>query len=136
MKNEETAKRLRQAMDEKRMTAKELSDRSGVSEASISQYIHGTFAPRNITAAKLADILEVDPMWLMGFDVPMRKLNLGMDVGNSFSSAVTNAGKIAEMLKNLNEDGMKKLEEYIADLAEVARYQRDRARDEDKKEGA
>ena len=71
MKNEETAKRLKQAMDNKNLTAKQLSDKSGVSEPSISQYIHGTFAPRNKTAAKLAKVLQVNPMWLMGFDVPM-----------------------------------------------------------------
>ena len=71
MKNEETAKRLKLAMDNKNLTAKQLSDKSGVSEPSISQYVHGTFAPRNKTAAKLAKILQVNPMWLMGFDVPM-----------------------------------------------------------------
>lgn len=71
MKNEETAKRLKLAMDYKNLTAKQLSDKSGVSEPSISQYVHGTFAPRNKTAAKLAKILQVNPMWLMGFDVPM-----------------------------------------------------------------
>lgn len=73
MKNEETAKRLKLAMDNKNLTAKQLSDKSGVSEPSISQYVHGTFAPRNKTAAKLAKILQVNPMWLMGFDVPMEE---------------------------------------------------------------
>ena len=71
MRNPETAKRLADAMNMKKMSAKELSDKSGVSESSISQYLHGLFAPRNRTAAKLAVVLEVDPMWLMGFDVPM-----------------------------------------------------------------
>ena len=71
MKNEETAKRLKFAMDANKLTAKQLSDKSGVSEPSISQYVHGTFAPRNKTAAKLAKVLQVNPMWLMGFDVPM-----------------------------------------------------------------
>ena len=73
MKNEETAKRLKLAMDNKNLTAKQLSDKPGVSEPSISQYVHGTFAPRNQTAAKLAKILQVNPMWLMGFDVPMEE---------------------------------------------------------------
>lgn len=70
MKNEETAKRLKFAMDAHKLTAKQLSDKSGVSEPSISQYLHGTFAPKNKTAAKLAKVLRVNPMWLMGFDVP------------------------------------------------------------------
>ena len=70
MKNEETAKRLKFAMAAHKLTAKQLSDKSGVSEPSISQYLHGTFAPKNQTAAKLAKVLHVNPMWLMGFDVP------------------------------------------------------------------
>lgn len=71
MRNPETAKRLSEAMNRKKLTAKELSDMSGVSESSISQYLHGLFAPKNKTAAKLADVLCVNPMWLMGFDVAM-----------------------------------------------------------------
>ena len=71
MRNPETAKRLSEAMNRMNLTAKELSDKSGVSESSISQYLHGLFAPKNKTAAKLADVLCVNPMWLMGFDVGM-----------------------------------------------------------------
>lgn len=71
MRNPETAKRLAEAMTRKSMNAKELSEKSGVSEPSISQYLHGVFAPKNISAGKMAKVLEVNPMWLMGFDVPM-----------------------------------------------------------------
>ena len=78
MRNPETAKRLADAMNMKKMSAKELSDKSGVSESSISQYLHGLFAPRNRTAAKLASVLEVNPMWLMGFDVDMATLEKGV----------------------------------------------------------
>ena len=93
MRNPETAQRLLEAMNRKNMTAKQLSDKSGVSEPSISQYIHGLFAPRNKTAAKLADVLNVNPMWLMGFDVPMKEqpkaptdfssILVGTDVSNA-----------------------------------------------------
>lgn len=71
MKNEETAKRLKKALELKGMIAKELSEKSGVNKASISQYINGTHAPSNFSAAKMANVLEVSPVWLMGFDVPM-----------------------------------------------------------------
>jgi len=79
MKNEMTAKRLKYAMDALNLTAKRLSDKSGVSEPSISQYLHGTFAPKNKTAAKLAKVLKVNPMWLMGFDVPMERTTFSFD---------------------------------------------------------
>lgn len=46
------------------------ADMCGVSKFSISQYVNGTNAPGNITAAKIASKCNVDPLWVMGFDVP------------------------------------------------------------------
>ena len=65
-----TAKRLREAMDDMNITAAELSEKSKVHKASISQYLHSVQSPSNISASSLAKILNVNPMWLMGFDVP------------------------------------------------------------------
>lgn len=68
-----TAKRLKQAMDNMNMSAQELSDKSGVSKASISQYVNGSHKPSNISAPKLAKVLMVNAMWLMGFDIDEEK---------------------------------------------------------------
>ncbi len=64
-----TAQRLREAMNDANMNATFLSAKSKVSKSSISQYLHGLQSPSNITAAALAKVLDVDPVWLMGFDV-------------------------------------------------------------------
>lgn len=71
MKHELTAKRLQLAINNANMSAQELSNRSGVAKASISQYVNGSHKPSNISSGKLAPILDVNPLWLMGFDVPM-----------------------------------------------------------------
>lgn len=71
MKYEITAKRIQEAMDRKGLRPIELANASGVARASISHYTHGSHQPTNITATKLGAVLGVDPMWLMGFDVPM-----------------------------------------------------------------
>ena len=71
MKNETTAKRLSLALSNANMKPQELADKSGVSKASISQYVNGSHAPSNISSGKMASILKVNPLWLMGFDVPM-----------------------------------------------------------------
>ena len=71
MKNEITAKRLTLALSNANMKSQELADKSGVSKASISQYVNGSHAPSNISSGKIAPILGVNPLWLMGFDVPM-----------------------------------------------------------------
>ena len=73
MKNEITAKRLAFALSNLNMKPQELANKSGVSKASISQYINGSHAPSNISSGKMGPVLGVDPLWLMGFDVPMCK---------------------------------------------------------------
>ncbi len=73
MKNKITAKRLKLALSNANMNQQELAEKSGVSKASISQYINGSHAPSNISSGKIGKILNVEPMWLMGFDVEMRK---------------------------------------------------------------
>lgn len=70
MKNALTAQRLSNALANANMKPQELADKSGVSKASISQYINGSHAPSNISSGKMAKILNVNPLWLMGFDVP------------------------------------------------------------------
>ena len=71
MKYENTSKRLKIALSNKNLTAQELADKSGVSKASISQYVNGSHAPSNVSSSKIAPILDVNPLWLMGFDVDM-----------------------------------------------------------------
>ncbi len=71
MKNELTAQRLALALSNANMRPQELADKSGVSKASISQYVNGSHAPSNISSGKMASVLNVNPLWLMGFDVPM-----------------------------------------------------------------
>lgn len=73
MKNELTAKRLQLALENAGISQQELAEKSNVSKASISQYVNGSHAPSNISSGKMGKVLNVEPMWLMGFDVEMRK---------------------------------------------------------------
>lgn len=70
MKSEITAKRLIEAMDGVGITQRELSIKAEIKEASVSQYINGSHAPSTLSASKMAKVLNVNPVWLMGFDVP------------------------------------------------------------------
>ena len=71
MKYQTTATRLRLAMDAKNMKAQELADKAGIHKSSISQYVNGSHTPSNIKAGQMGKVLGVNPLWLMGFDVPM-----------------------------------------------------------------
>lgn len=76
---EKSSKRLRHALDINEMKQQELAYKSGVSKNSISQYLNKRSIPSNISAGKMAKALGVNPMWLMGYDVPMLNENSGSD---------------------------------------------------------
>lgn len=71
MKYEITALRLREALSKKNMRPQDLANASGVSKASISQYLNGTHSPSNISSGKMASVLGVSAPWLMGYDIPV-----------------------------------------------------------------
>ena len=71
MKYEKTAMRIRQAMDRMGLSQQELADRCHIGKSSISHYVNGTNEPGNKTAYILAKALNVNPAWIMGFDVDM-----------------------------------------------------------------
>lgn len=71
MTHPEEARRIQLAMQNAGISQQELSDRSGIGKASISHYVNGRYIPTNKAAYKLSLVLNVNPVWLMGFDVPM-----------------------------------------------------------------
>lgn len=116
MKNKETARRLQDALDRKGMTPAELSKQSGVSKASISQYLNGSHVPSNISSAKMAEVLGVNALWLMGFELP--ETNYDIEIfGDNWQT-------IVDVHKNLNEEGLRRLAEYAKDLMASKRYEK------------
>ena len=99
MKNPETAKRLQEAIRVNNMIPQELADRTEISKASISQYLSGQHKPSNISAGKMAKVLGVSPLWLMGFEVPMYDVNQDQNSGQVGEYYLNNdARKLAEFL--------------------------------------
>lgn len=71
MKNPASALRLQFLLDTNQMTAKELSEKCGVSTPSLSQYVNGVYAPSAQNAEKIAAVFGVNPLWIRGLDAPM-----------------------------------------------------------------
>lgn len=65
--------RLQKSMAASGMTASELSEKSGISEANISNYINGKYVAKQDKCFLLAQALGVDPGWLMTGDEPTRE---------------------------------------------------------------
>lgn len=63
--------RLSKALDLRDMKPADLARKLGISESTISQYRSGYSKPKDKRLVIIANILRVDPAWLMGLDVPM-----------------------------------------------------------------
>lgn len=64
--------RLQKALAASGLTATELSERSGVGKADISNYINGKYVGKQDKVYRLAQALGVDPGWLMTGDEPIK----------------------------------------------------------------
>lgn len=70
---EPCATRIRKALSIRNMTQTELCTRAGISKSSLSEYLSGKHEPKQDKTFMLAQALNVDPVWLWGYDVPMEK---------------------------------------------------------------
>lgn len=70
---ESCAIRLRKALSVRNMTQAELCSKAKISKSTLSEYLSGRYEPKQDRVYILAKALNVDPVWLMGYDVPMEK---------------------------------------------------------------
>lgn len=111
--------RLKERRTEKGYTLLELANILGVKEATVQRYESGEI--KNIkheTVVKLADILNCSPQYLMGW----------VDIPNDISSFEELTPKKQRLLKrfdSLNTSGQDKAIDYVSDLADNPKYQKE-----------
>lgn len=114
MKNPITAQRLSTALANANMIPQELANASGVSKASISQYLNGSHSPSNISSGKMAKILNVNPVWLMGFDVPMiEQVSFSPAISNIFPIELKKFPVLGEIACGIPKYANEERESYI-----------------------
>lgn len=121
MKHEITAKRLRTALDNKGLRAQDLADRAGVNKASISHYLSGTHKPSNLTAGKMATVLDVNPLWLMGFEEDLIEANENyLKARQSYEVMLRHLLNTSERYANVNftQEDVFQIIDYIDYIAE------------------
>ena len=69
--SESFSKRLKEAMRIRNINQAELSQKSGISKSSFSEYLKGKYEAKQTGLFNLAKALDVNEVWLMGEDVPM-----------------------------------------------------------------
>ncbi len=67
------ASRLNLALKRRNMKATELSQKTGISKSSLSEYLKGKYEAKQTAIYLISKALNVSPSWLIGLDVPMEK---------------------------------------------------------------
>lgn len=62
--------RLKLIIQEKNIRQIDLCKKTGIGKSAMSQYLHGSFEPKQQNLHTLAEALNVSEAWLMGYDVP------------------------------------------------------------------
>ncbi len=66
--------RLGKALAIRNMKPVELHEKTGLSESLISKYLSDTAVPRQNKINYIATVLDVSPVWLLGYDIPMERV--------------------------------------------------------------
>lgn len=72
-KIESCGKRIEQALTIRNMKQSELCKRASIPKSSLSLYLRGAYEPKQDRLYKMASVLHVNEIWLMGYDVPMER---------------------------------------------------------------
>ena len=63
--------RLVELMDYYNLSQTELCKKTGLQKSALSNYLNGDREPRQNQLSLIADPFNINPAWLMGYDVPM-----------------------------------------------------------------
>ena len=74
-KTETCEKRIKQAMKLRNIKQADLCKSALIPKSSLSLYLKGAYEPKQDKLYKMAEVLNVSELWLMGYDVPMERDN-------------------------------------------------------------
>lgn len=114
--------RLKKAIEIRGLKQIELSEKANISRSTISQYISGYTKPKSKKLYLIAQALDVNEAWLMGYDVPMERDAIIKIQPDGFTTEELNH---IENLRQLNTTGKNKVINYTKDLTEMPKYQKE-----------
>ena len=79
LKNGTFASRLATALKDKSLKPVDLASKTGVDKSSISHYLSASYEPKSDKLLKIAEVLDVNEAWLMGYDVPKERTDPLLD---------------------------------------------------------
>lgn len=106
---EKVGQRLKQARELRQITLEEAGNKVGVHKSTILRWENGETEKFKIpTLETLADLYNVNPAWLMGYDVPMEK-----EIKKESSSDFRFASYGGVDTKDLDEEDIEEINRFI-----------------------
>ena len=101
------ASRIREALNLRGMKQVELVEKTGLGKSAISQYCSGRYTPKQNATHLIAKALDVSEAWLMGYDVPMERIE-------SIKTTITREEKeLLDLASRLDAEDKQNLKNYI-----------------------
>ncbi|WP_300259386.1 transcriptional regulator [Clostridium sp.] len=139
MKLENTSIRLKNIMKERNLRQVDLLEmlrpfcnkyNVKINKSDISQYLSGKVKPGQEKLSMLGMALNVNESWLMGYDVPMERINLDdykermLQFANNHNKNFFE-NKLLNSFNKLNDYGKEEAIKRIDELAELPKYQKE-----------
>ena len=118
--------RLKQSRESNNITLEEAGQKVGVHKSTVLRWENGETEKIKLPVLEaLASLYNVNTMWLMGYDVPMKR-DYKKDTPDLSELIINEYGKDSLMFledyNKLNEKGKKRARDNIKDLKKVGEY--------------
>lgn len=124
--------RIIEILELRGMKQSDLVNKTGIGKSSISTYISGAYEPKQKNIYKIAEALDVNETWLIGYDVPMErtynynsdsKETLEEDFDSDKSFFLNTMSKYYDLL---NKSGREEALRRIKELSQLPQYNDER----------
>ena len=106
-------KRLKELMNEQGVSQKTICEKTKIPKSAMSQYVNGYMLPKTDRLYLIAKLFKVNPVWLMGLDVP-KEIDKCCESDNELDKDDT---EILEhiLTNNSTKDSWKKITDILKD---------------------
>ena len=120
MENYEKRNRIREALAIRNMKQVELSEKTGIHKGTINNWLNNRYQPKQKAIMLMANALDVNEMWLAGYDTPMERPaeRVKLDKLARSINVVRKDEKLTDLMINitqLNEQQRTILENMVSD---------------------
>lgn len=113
------SKRLRELMQNNNETTYSMAEQLHLSAATISRYTDGQMAPKITTIESMARYFNINPAWLMGYDV---EKELVLNESSETKKLSKEETILLENFNKLNNLGKEEANKRVSELTEINKY--------------